>query len=57
MWMTVRAEILHQHQLPLGVARAGGDDEAADLLGAVVHDQRAGEQAVGHHVLEHVARA
>ncbi len=49
-------EILHQHQLPFGVAGAGGDDEAADFLRAVVRDQRAGEQAVGHHVLEHVLR-
>src|ERR1017187_10992960 len=27
-----RPKILHQHQLPLGIARSGGDDEAADFL-------------------------
>ena len=49
-----RPEIPHQHQLPLGIARAGGNDQAADFFRAVMGDQRAGEQAVGHHVLEYV---
>ena len=47
-------EVLHQHQLPVGSAGARRDDQAADLLRAVVHHQPAGEQAIAHHVLEHV---
>ena len=47
-------KVLHQHQLPFRGSRAGGDDQAADLLGAVMHDQSAGEQAVTHHVLEDI---
>ncbi len=49
-----RAEVLHEHQLPLGGAGAGGNDQAAHLLRAVVHHQPAGEQAVAHHVLKDI---
>ena len=51
----MRLEILHGLDLPLGVTAADGDDGHADPLGAVVQAQPAGEHAVGHHVLEHVA--
>jgi hypothetical protein len=47
-------KILHQEELALAVAGARGNHQTADLLGAVVGDQRAGEEAVGHHVLEDV---
>ena len=47
-------EVLHEHQLPLGGAWTDRYDKAAHLLRAVVHYQAAGEQAVAHHVLQHV---
>ena len=49
-------EILHGLDLPLRVAAADGDDGHAHALGPVVQAQAAGEQAVGHHVLEDVGR-
>lgn len=49
-----RTEILHEQQLFFRVAGAGRDHQAADFLRAVMHDQRAGKQAVGHHVLQGV---
>ena len=48
------AELLHEPQLPLAVARADGDRERPEPLGAVVQADAAREQAVAHHVLEHV---
>jgi len=50
------AEVLHELELLLGIARAGRDYQAADLFGPVVGHQCPGEQAVGHHVLKDVAR-
>ena len=49
-------EILHGLDLPLRVAAADGDDGHAHALGPVVQAQAAGEEAVGHHVLEDVGR-
>ena len=51
------AEVLHQRDLAAAVARAGGDRQRAEPLGAVVQAEPAGEQAVAHHVLEDVAGA
>ncbi len=41
-----RAEVLHEHDLLLGVASACREDRAAELLGAVVRAKAAGEEAV-----------
>ncbi len=49
------AEILHDHDLPVGVAAGNGDDRGAQRLGAVVRAQAAGEQAVAVGVLHDVA--
>ena len=40
------AEVLHEHDLLLGVPRAGRQDGAAELLGAVVRAEAAGEEPV-----------
>ena len=49
------AEILHHHQLALGVAAGNRDDRRAQRLGAVMRAQSAGEQAVAVGVLDDVA--
>jgi hypothetical protein len=47
-------EIAHQLDLPLAVARPGGDHQRPDLLGPVVETEPSREETVGHHVLEDV---
>ena len=47
-------EILHHHQLALGVAAGDRDDRRAQRLGAVMRPQPAGEQAVAVGVLDDV---
>ncbi len=49
------AEILHDHDLPVGVAAGDGDDGRAERLGAVMRAQPAGEQPVAVGVLDDVA--
>ena len=41
-----RAEILHELQLPVGIAGGHGERQAAELLAAAVEAEAAGEQAV-----------
>ena len=57
----VAAQVLHEHELALGVAGGGGHDGRADLLHAVMEPQAAGEQAVAvgdlHGVVLRHARA
>jgi hypothetical protein len=50
------AEVLHHHDLPVGVAAGDGNDGGADALGAVVGAEAAGEQAIAVGVLDDVAR-
>ena len=47
-------EVLHELDLPLGVAGADGQHGGPDPLGTVVHSESAGEQAVSVEVLQHV---
>ncbi len=49
------AEVLHDHELALGVAAADRDHGRAQSLGAVVRPQAAGEEAVAVGVLDDVA--
>ena len=49
------AEVLHDQDLPLGVAARHGYDRGPDLLGAVVRPQAAGEQAVAVGVVHDVS--
>ena len=48
----VRAEVLQQRHLPLGHAAGDRHDGAAEPLGAVVHAEPAGEQAVAIGVVQ-----
>ena len=50
-----RAEIPHQHDLPLGAAARHRDDGAAEPLGAVVGAEAAGEEAVTVGIVNDVA--
>ena len=50
-----RAEVLEDHDLALGVAARDRDDRRAEPLGAVVHAEPAGEQAVAVGVVDDVA--
>ena len=50
-----RAEILHQHHLPLGGAAGDRHGGQAEPLGAVVESEPAGEQPVAEGVVEDVA--
>ena len=47
-------EVLHHHDLPLGVAAGDGNDRRAQRLRAVMRAQPAGEQAVAVGVLDDV---
>ena len=51
------AEVREELELAEGVAGGGGDGEHADLLGAVLEAEAAGEHPVAGSVLEHVLRA
>ena len=46
--------MLEKPNLPLAVSRADGNGHHSKLLRAVVEAKAPGEQAVAHHVLEHV---
>jgi hypothetical protein len=50
------AEILHHHDLPVGVAARDGNDGGAEAFRAVVGAEAAGEQAIAVGVLDDVAR-
>ena len=49
------AEILHHHDLPVGVAAGDGNHSRADALGAIVRAQPTGEESVAVCVLHDVA--
>ena len=39
-------KVLHQHDLPIGVAAGGGDDRCPQSFGTVVSAESAGEEAI-----------
>ncbi len=47
-------EILHEHELALGIARASRDCQHTYSFGSIMRHQGAGEEAVSHHVLEDI---
>ena len=51
------AEVREELELAQGVAGGGGDGQHADLLGAVLEAEAAGEHPVAGSILEHVLRA